>query len=254
MSIEWGLLWQSDRSKIDERKRDLKLCTEPPIDSLRELETSVSDFETARKIFEELGSAASMGYIGLTSTAISSWKSSNLLRQDASTQYRKGRQVAAEQYMFLQRDLDALRQKVAQYDDEWRSTLSGIHDSTTQSSETWHDNPQFDDVQQRARMLETERRKLSNILHSSVLVEPSAPGGQVHVGSVVRVRYETGAEERFIIGSYMVLNSEDDERISYAAPLSKLLLGHTKGETVSGKIGARKMQLEILEVSVSREE
>lgn len=156
-----------------------------------------------------------------------------------------------EEYLFLSRDLDVLKRRLAYYDEEWRATVGGAHDATTQSSETWHDNPQFDDVQQRARMLETERRKLSAILKSAVLVEPSAPDGRVDVGSTVRLRdLGSGAEEALTIGSYMVLDADDD-RISYASPLARLLLGHTKGDTASGIIGPRKVELEILDVGVS---
>lgn len=153
------------------------------------------------------------------------------------------------QYRFLARDLEALKNRIARYDEQWRETLGGVHDSTTQSSETWHDNPQFDDVQQRAKMLETERNKLQAVLADSELVEPAAPDGRVDVGSVVRVRYaKSGREERFVIGSYMVLDSEDEERISYAAPLAQLLMGHQAGETAEGKIGTKVVQLEIVNV------
>lgn len=155
------------------------------------------------------------------------------------------------QYRFLARDLEALKNRIARYDAQWREALGGVHDSTTQSSETWHDNPQFDDVQQRAKMLETERNKLQAVLADSELVEPAAPDGRVDVGSVVRVRYvKTGREERFVIGSYMVLDSDDDERISYAAPLAQLLMEHRKGETVEGKIGGRTVAVEIEELAV----
>jgi transcription elongation GreA/GreB family factor len=159
-----------------------------------------------------------------------------------------------EGHRFLARDLDALKARIERYEEQWREALRGIHDSTTQSSETWHDNPQFDEVQQRAKMLKTERDKLAAVLHKSVLVTPAAPDGRVDVGSVVRVRYtSTGREDRFAIGSYMVLDDDDDSRISYAAPLAELLLGHTQGETVTGTIGSRKMELEIIEVGVSGE-
>jgi transcription elongation GreA/GreB family factor len=159
-----------------------------------------------------------------------------------------------EAYRFLIRDLDALKARIARYEEQWREALSGIHDSTTQSSETWHDNPQFDEVQQRAKMLKSERDKLMTILHKSVLVTPTAPDGRVDIGSVVRVRYtNTGREDRFIIGSYMVLDDDDDSRISYAAPLAELLCEHTQGEAVVGVIGSRKIELEILDVGVSGE-
>ena len=159
-----------------------------------------------------------------------------------------------EAHRFLQRDLDALKARIDRYEQQWRDALSGIHDSTTQSSETWHDNPQFDEVQQRARMLKTERDKLAAILRDSMLVTPAAPGGRVDVGSAVRVRYkQTGTEDSFVIGSYMVLDTDDDSRISYAAPLAKLLLGHSRNETVSGTIGSRRLELEIVDVSISQE-
>lgn len=159
-----------------------------------------------------------------------------------------------ETYLFLPRDLDVLKRRLAYYDEEWRATVGSVHDATTQSSETWHDNPQFDDVQQRARMLEVERRKLSAILKSSVLVEPSAPDGRVDVGSTVRLHdLGSGTEDRLTIGSYMVLDADDD-RISYASPLARLLLGHTTGDTVTGTIGPRKVELEIIDVGVSHED
>jgi transcription elongation GreA/GreB family factor len=158
-----------------------------------------------------------------------------------------------EKYRFLARDLNALKARIERYEEQWKEALSGIHDSTTQSSETWHDNPQFDEVQQRAKMLKTERDKLMTILHNSVLVTPTAPDGRVDVGSMVRVRNtKTGHEDQYVIGSYMVLD-EDDGRISYAAPLADLLLGHEKGETVVGRIGPRKIELDILEVTLSSE-
>lgn len=155
-----------------------------------------------------------------------------------------------EQYLFLASDLDALQRRIARYEQEWRETLAGVHESTTQSSETWHDNPQFDDVQQRAQMLETERKKLAAILDASLLVEPPPTHDRrVHVGSTVHIRYaKTGGEDRFVIGSYMVLDNDDGHRISYAAPLAKLLLGHAQGETVEGTIGTREMKIEIIKV------
>lgn len=152
-------------------------------------------------------------------------------------------------YKFLARDLEALKARIARYDQQWRETLSGVHDSTTQSSETWHDNPQFDDVQQRAKMLETERNKLQTILADSELVEPTIQDGRVDIGTRVRVRYpKTGREDRFAIASYMILDSDDETRISYAAPLAQLLIGRNRGETIEEKIGSRVILLEITDV------
>lgn len=154
-------------------------------------------------------------------------------------------------YRFLARDLQALADRIARYDTQWREAVGGAHDATTQSSETWHDNPQFDDVQQRARMLETERNKLRAVLDASELVEPAAPDGRVDIGSAVDVRYTaTGHTERFTIASYMVLDSDDEQRISYAAPLAQLLLGHHAGDRVAGTIGPRTITVEITEVNV----
>jgi transcription elongation GreA/GreB family factor len=159
-----------------------------------------------------------------------------------------------DQHRFLRRDFEALQQRIARYEDQWREALGGIHDSTTQSSETWHDNPQFDEVQQRARMLKTERDKLSAVLGNSVLVTPAAPEGRAGIGSIVRIRNrQTSTEDTFLIASYIVLDSPDESRISYAAPLARLLLGHSASETVSGSIGPRKIELEILDVSIADE-
>lgn len=154
-------------------------------------------------------------------------------------------------YRFLAADLEALERRLSEHERRLSEARGGIHASTTQSSETWHDNPMFDEVQQQAKMWDSERRKLAEIRDASILVQPGVPNGRADVGTVVRTRdVHTGAEDTYTIGSYLVLG-DDDTRISYNSPLGRLLLGHTAGDIAEGMLGSRPVRLHILDVSVS---
>lgn len=153
-------------------------------------------------------------------------------------------------YKFLAADLAALEKRLAEYETYLREARAGIHESTSYNSETWHDNPSFDDQQQRAKMWETERSKLAAVRRDSELVEPSAPDGRVAIGSTVRVEYADGDTEDFVIGSYMVIGGPEN-RISYSTPIAQLLMGHKAGETVTGRIGGRTLTLKVCEVGVT---
>jgi hypothetical protein len=48
-------------------------------------------------------------------------------------------------YQFLAADLAALEQRLAEYETYLRDARAGIHEATSYNSETWHDNPSFDD-------------------------------------------------------------------------------------------------------------
>lgn len=156
-------------------------------------------------------------------------------------------------YKFLMADFQALEKRLSEYENYLREARAGIGESTTYNSETWHDNPSFDEQQQLAKMWNTERGKLAHVRDDSEIVEPSAPNGAADVGSVVRIKDQsTQTVDTFLIASYMVIGGGED-RISYSTPIAQLLLGHKAGDVVNGRIGSRRVTFEILSVSVSEE-
>lgn len=151
-------------------------------------------------------------------------------------------------FLFLEDDLATLRVKVAELEKTYKETLSGVHDSTTQSSETWHDNPVFDDVQQRSRMFHNQFRKMKAILDVAVLAEPAPDADEVvGLGSRVHVIVNERAKFDVIVCSYRCFHEGDDdtEYVSYVAPLATALIGKRVGDTGSYTTGERTMKVEI---------
>ena len=154
----------------------------------------------------------------------------------------------AEEYLFVEEDLEALRAKVAELEHAYKDALSGVHDSTTQSSETWHDNPAFDEVQQRSKMLYTEYSKLNAVLISAKLISGSdCSGNTVQIGSRVRVILNEKSDDEFVVCSYRCFHDGDDY-VSYSSPVGAVLLGAKPGDRVSYRVGDRVNKIEVVEI------
>lgn len=156
-----------------------------------------------------------------------------------------------ETYYFLEDDLERLKVKVAELEKTYKETLSGAHDSTTQSSETWHDNPAFDEVQQRSRMFHNEFRKMKAILDlARPAVDRTATASAVGIGSRVSVVVNGRTQFDVVVCSYRCFHesADDTEYVSYVAPLAAAILGKHPGETGSYRSGERVVNVEVLRV------
>lgn len=158
----------------------------------------------------------------------------------------------AEPYLyFLRDDLDALDAMIERFEGRKATAAGGIHESTTQTSETWHDNPAFDAQQADHKMNDTEAKRLKAIKARAVLVDPSLPSAAI--GSRVRYRY-AGDDE--VLGVTIVSaenhGAKDDafgDRSSYLAALGASLIGRRQGEPATFQIEGRK-PVEIVVVEV----
>jgi transcription elongation factor GreA len=152
-------------------------------------------------------------------------------------------------YKFLRADLEALDARITDYEARLAEARRGIHETTTYSTETWHDNPAFDEQQQQSKMWDSERRRLRTIRDNVIVVEPAGDTGRVDIGSVVTIKdRRTGRQDSFTIASYLVIGSRED-RLSYNSPLGRLLLGKPPGTIVTGRAGSRTVELEILDIA-----
>jgi transcription elongation GreA/GreB family factor len=148
-------------------------------------------------------------------------------------------------FLFVEDDLAALRGRVAGLEKAYKETLSGVHESTTQSSETWHDNPAFDDVQQRSRMYYTEYSKLNAVLSAAKLVSVGDGSSQiVAIGTRVQVILNEKAKDEFVVCSYRCFH-DSEEYISYSSPVGAALLGTKPGDKASYRVGDRAIKIEV---------
>jgi transcription elongation factor GreA len=81
--------------------------------------------------------------------------------------------------------------------------------------------------------MEARIRQLTQLLNNATVGAPPATGGKAGPGMVVRVRYDDGDTERFLIGSREDRGTSDIEVYSANSPLGKALTGAKPGDAVS---------------------
>ncbi|WZH35608.1 MAG: GreA/GreB family elongation factor [Microbacterium enclense] len=141
----------------------------------------------------------------------------------------------------------ALDEAIRDADEKYRAALSGTHESTTQTSETWHDNPAFDAVQQDAKMWYRQKMELEEIRKNAIRILPGATEGEVQIGSTVVIEWEKSEEqETVVIGSYIVLGAREG-RISYVSPLASVLLGANVGSR--REVGERRTRIKVISIA-----
>ena len=94
------------------------------------------------------------------------------------------------------------------------------------------ENSEYQEAKESQIMNEAKIAELEAMLRRAVVVEHSASGGQVDIGSQVAVEDASGKKLNFtIVGANET--SPMENKISNESPLGKALLTHKKGETVS---------------------
>ncbi|MEV6448483.1 GreA/GreB family elongation factor [Amycolatopsis sp. NPDC051716] len=159
----------------------------------------------------------------------------------------------AETFLFLPRDLERLEHEMAQHERRYKANLGDVGESVDISSETWHDNPAFDEAQMQARAAYTKLKELQAIRDQATVIKEKPSGESVEIGCRVRyVRSDFRGDDEVIMGSYFVVDGDDDE-VSAQSPLGQLLLGARVGDSVDGMIGERKVTATIKAITVADE-
>jgi transcription elongation GreA/GreB family factor len=133
-------------------------------------------------------------------------------------------------YRFLRKDYDALIAKIDELADALRKAGQEKGEWAQQSAETWHDNFGYE---QEERQQWTHSQRLDEFVEmkDNARIVDVRKAGEVDIGSKVKIRHEkTGEETVIVVGSYQVLDKEDENEISYAAPLARPFMGATVGE------------------------
>ena len=94
------------------------------------------------------------------------------------------------------------------------------------------ENSEYQEAKESQILNEAKIAELEDMLRRAVVVEHSASGGQVDIGSQVAVEDVSGKRLNFtIVGANEASPAEN--KISNESPLGKALLNHKKGEAVS---------------------
>jgi transcription elongation GreA/GreB family factor len=165
-------------------------------------------------------------------------------------------------YKFLQHDYDQLKALVAELQDRKTAALASIGGASEQSSETFHDNPMFDEAHQQSRMWQSELIRMLAILGEAEVVPVTRQTKLVQIGNRVRYRNTRNKrEDEVVIGSYMRFGKVGNtiggvDVASAGSPIGSSLLARKVGDIVivemrneRGSV-SRTIELEIIEISL----
>jgi transcription elongation GreA/GreB family factor len=152
-------------------------------------------------------------------------------------------------YYFLKRDFEALNAEIKKIADKIKEIGHEMGKSCQEGAETFHDNFAYEDGERQQYMWSTRLRELIRIRNQAkVLVDPPK-GDTVTIGRTVILKDENTGETLIIkIGSYMVLTKEEENVISYNAPLARMLIGGRVGEIRKSVIAGKTKSLRILKI------
>ena len=161
-------------------------------------------------------------------------------------------------FYFLQEDMDWLETEIERVRGLIHGAKELSRESTEQSSESWHDNYNFEEAQRQLKMYFNILGGLSRAKENSQIVSCPTDPTEVTVGTKVRFTQQamsgTGNsgpsfEDEFSIGSYMVSDAlRDLDFISYETPIGAALLGAKLGETRMVRIGGTDQVLTVLQI------
>jgi thymidylate kinase/transcription elongation GreA/GreB family factor len=141
--------------------------------------------------------------------------------------------VEAQQRLFLQSDLDALDVGIEQCKVLIKEAKEMGQEAAEQSSESWHDNYNFEESQRLLKMYMNNLGSLSNAREKAVLVSPAEEMTTASVGATVEFTVAGyDRTETVHIGSYLV-GEENRAKgfMSYDAPRIAGLIGGAVGDT-----------------------
>jgi hypothetical protein len=94
---------------------------------------------------------------------------------------------------------------MAQHERRYKANLGDVGEAVNVSSETWHDNPAFDEPQQQARAAYTKLKQLQAIRDQATIISEKPSGDTVEIGC--RVRYTRATFAVMMRSSWGVISS-----------------------------------------------
>lgn len=106
---------------------------------------------------------------------------------------------------------------------------------------------EYEDAKNEQAWLEGEIRSLEHTLRYAQVIANDGAGGLVALGSVIKVKDDSGDEETYTLVGSAEANSRQ-RKISNESPVGKALLGHKVGDSVTVHSPAGKMEFTILSI------
>lgn len=136
---------------------------------------------------------------------------------------------------YTQDGYDRLVKQVADLEAAHKVALASLGDAAEADSNTWHDNPAFDEANRAIRTAAERLAKAKRLLADAMVVEVGS-NGVVNVGSVVTYEFVgEGEAHTILIAGRHVIRAHDDEimHVSTSSPLGAAIWGHTVGDDVA---------------------
>jgi transcription elongation GreA/GreB family factor len=146
---------------------------------------------------------------------------------------------------FLEEDFQILIQKINELEDELINIGKDIKVACEESSETWHDNFDYEEGKRKQNLVVGKLNTLLVLKREAVVVEKdeeSLIGNRVKIVDV-----ESCEEKEYQIGSYIVFDENKDlKQISYNSPIVKNIKEAIKNNVDTILIGGKKKKIVFL--------
>jgi transcription elongation GreA/GreB family factor len=150
-------------------------------------------------------------------------------------------------YYFLPEDFKMLNNQIKRIVERIKAIGREMGKSCQEGAETFHDNFAFEEGERQQFMWSKRLNELMEIKSMAVVFAPEGKSERVGIGrKVLMADCDTGEEKTILIGSYINFNSNG--KVSYHAPLARIILGAKVGDCRQGMVVDKKRTFEILEI------
>lgn len=141
--------------------------------------------------------------------------------------------------LLTEEGLRKLKDRVRDLIEEFMKVSATKGEAAELGGDVWHDNPAFEDVEHRQRMLQEQIADLSEELRNAEFVDGKDGDNEIiSIGSTVEVVFENGNTMKVKIGGH----AESDPSkgvISYQSPLGLALMGVRIGSICEYQVGSK---------------
>lgn len=130
-----------------------------------------------------------------------------------------------------------------EYKDAWKRAWEACN----QSSETWHDNFEFDDANRVMQTTSKRLREVQDIINNAQVVPVVINNHIVNIWKKIRICINWWNEQEYVIWGY---HTPIEWRVWYSAPLIQGIIWKTEWDVIEILLHWKKQEVEILEVSV----
>ena len=159
----------------------------------------------------------------------------------------------SDRFIFFQKDCEALLKQIDKLEADYKkwgqiSTEGKLGD--------WHDNFNYEEAMRQMGSLSKQIHELEQILSKVEVLKEEGPAirnpERAVVGCKVTLEDENGTQNKFFLGSYMVLRANPDingyHAISYVSPLGRAILGKQLDDEVRFRVEGNEQLFYIVDI------